>query len=39
MCGIAGIHAYLDVAPSVDRSELGRMNLRMAARGPDGSGD
>src|SRR5947207_5033863 len=39
MCGIAGIHAYLDAAPSVDRSELGRMNLRMAARGPDGSGD
>ena len=39
MCGIAGIHAYLDVAPWVDRSELGRMNLRMAARGPDGSGD
>jgi len=39
MCGIAGIHAYLDVAPSVDRGELGRMNLRMAARGPDGSGD
>src|SRR5882672_12841772 len=39
MCGIAGIHAYLDVAPPVDRSELARMNLRMAARGPDGSGD
>jgi asparagine synthase (glutamine-hydrolysing) len=39
MCGIAGIHAYLDVAPSVDRGELARMNLRMATRGPDGSGD
>lgn len=38
MCGIAGIHAYLDVAPSVDRAELLRMNERMAARGPDGSG-
>jgi len=39
MCGIAGIYAYLDVAPSVDRVELGRMNARMAPRGPDGSGD
>lgn len=39
MCGIAGIHAYLDVAPAVDRGELERMNRRMAARGPDGSGD
>lgn len=38
MCGIAGIHAYLDVAPRVDRGELVRMNERMAARGPDGSG-
>jgi len=39
MCGIAGLHAYLDVAPPVDRAELARMNVRMAARGPDGSGD
>ena len=39
MCGIAGIYAYLDVAPPVDRAELGRMNARMAPRGPDGSGD
>jgi asparagine synthase (glutamine-hydrolysing) len=39
MCGIAGLHAYLDVAPPVDRAELARMNARMAARGPDGSGD
>jgi len=39
MCGIAGIFAYLDVAPSADRAELRRMNARMAARGPDGSGD
>lgn len=38
MCGIAGIHAYLDVAPRVDRGELVRMNQRMVARGPDGSG-
>ncbi|HZP99713.1 MAG TPA: asparagine synthase (glutamine-hydrolyzing) [Reyranella sp.] len=39
MCGIAGIFAYLDVAAAVDRGELARMNARMAARGPDGSGD
>ncbi|MBS0520553.1 MAG: asparagine synthase (glutamine-hydrolyzing) [Proteobacteria bacterium] len=39
MCGIAGIFAYLDVAPAVDRGELARMNERMAPRGPDGSGD
>src|SRR5260221_2690302 len=38
MCGIAGIHAYLDVARPVDRAELARMNDRMAARGPDGNG-
>jgi len=38
MCGIAGIHAYLDVAPPVDRVELKRINDRMAARGPDGNG-
>ena len=38
MCGIAGIHAYLDVAPPVDRAELERINDRMAARGPDGNG-
>ncbi|HZB53958.1 MAG TPA: asparagine synthase (glutamine-hydrolyzing), partial [Reyranella sp.] len=37
MCGIAGIHAYLDVAPPVDRAELKRINDRMAARGPDGN--
>ncbi|HEY2871781.1 MAG TPA: asparagine synthase (glutamine-hydrolyzing) [Reyranella sp.] len=39
MCGIAGLYAYLDVAPPVDRTELSRMNARMAPRGPDGSGD
>ena len=38
MCGIAGIYAYLAVAPKVDRAELARMNARMAPRGPDGSG-
>ena len=38
MCGIAGILAYRNVAPAVDRRELTRMNDRMAARGPDGSG-
>jgi asparagine synthase (glutamine-hydrolysing) len=38
MCGIAGILAYRNVAPAVDRTELMRMNDRMAARGPDGSG-
>jgi asparagine synthase (glutamine-hydrolysing) len=38
MCGIAGIHAYLDVAPPVDRGELLRITERMTARGPDGSG-
>lgn len=37
MCGIAGIYAYLDVAPSVDRVELTRISDRMAPRGPDGS--
>jgi asparagine synthase (glutamine-hydrolysing) len=39
MCGIAGIYAYLDVAPKVDRRELARMNARLAPRGPDGSGE
>ena len=38
MCGIAGIHAYLEVAPRIDRAELQRINDRMAARGPDGEG-
>lgn len=37
MCGIAGIYAYLDVAPPVDRAELLRINDRMAPRGPDGN--
>src|SRR5690348_6197629 len=38
MCGIAGILAYRNVAPAVDRAELIRMNDRMAPRGPDGHG-
>ncbi len=37
MCGIAGILAYLDVAPPVDRAELMRINDRLAPRGPDGN--
>jgi asparagine synthase (glutamine-hydrolysing) len=37
MCGIAGIFAYLDVAPPVDRAELMRINDRMKPRGPDGN--
>lgn len=37
MCGIAGIFAYLDVAPPVDRAELMRINDRMVPRGPDGN--
>jgi asparagine synthase (glutamine-hydrolysing) len=39
MCGIAGIFAYLDVAPPVDCGELARISARQAARGPDGSAD
>ena len=39
MCGIAGIYAYLAVAPAIDRGELARMNARLAPRGPDGTGD
>ncbi len=38
MCGIAGIVAYADAAPPVDRSELIRIREAMAARGPDGAG-
>ena len=38
MCGIAGIFAYRDVAPAVDRDELMRIRDHMAARGPDGNG-
>ena len=38
MCGIAGIFAYRDPAPPVDRVELVRVRDAMAARGPDGEG-
>lgn len=37
MCGIAGGFAYS--APQLDRDELRRMSARLAARGPDGSGE
>lgn len=37
MCGIAGIFAYLDVAPPVDRAELMRIKDRLTPRGPDGN--
>jgi asparagine synthase (glutamine-hydrolysing) len=38
MCGIAGVFAYRDGAPPVDREELVRIREAMLARGPDGSG-
>jgi asparagine synthase (glutamine-hydrolysing) len=38
MCGIAGVFAYGDSAPAVDRQELLRVRDHMAARGPDGDG-
>src|SRR2546430_4879124 len=38
MCGIAGIFAYGDGAPPVDRAELEAMNERMRPRGPDAGG-
>ena len=39
MCGIAGIFAYLDVAPPSTATSSRASTHRMAARGPDGSGD
>ena len=39
MCGIAGIYAYHCASQRVDRGELNRIRDRMAARGPDDSGD
>jgi asparagine synthase (glutamine-hydrolysing) len=39
MCGIAGLFAYAAGGPSVDGEELRRIHERMAARGPDGSGE
>lgn len=38
MCGIAGIFAYRDQAPPVDREELLRIREAMRLRGPDGEG-
>ena len=38
MCGVAGIYAYRDHAPPVDRDELLRVRESMARRGPDGAG-
>ena len=38
MCGIAGIVAYRENAPRVDRTELIAVRESMAKRGPDGSG-
>jgi asparagine synthase (glutamine-hydrolysing) len=39
MCGIAGIFAYRDEAPGVDREELLRIREAMRVRGPDGAGN
>ncbi len=38
MCGIAGIFAYQELAPPVDRAELLRIREAMLSRGPDGAG-
>jgi asparagine synthase (glutamine-hydrolysing) len=38
MCGIAGIYAYRESAPAVDRAELLRIRDHMRRRGPDGAG-
>lgn len=38
MCGIAGIWAYHDAAPEVERPELAAMGEHMRRRGPDGAG-
>ena len=38
MCGIAGVFAYGEGAPPVDRAELDAINERMRPRGPDGGG-
>ncbi len=38
MCGIAGIFAYGNAAPPVDREELLRIREAMQVRGPDGVG-
>ncbi|MEP7305902.1 MAG: asparagine synthase (glutamine-hydrolyzing) [Acidobacteriota bacterium] len=38
MCGVAGVFAYDDAAPPVDREELLRIRESMRSRGPDGAG-
>lgn len=38
MCGIAGVFAYRDNAPPVNREELLRIRESMVKRGPDGAG-
>lgn len=38
MCGLAGIYAYRNNAPGVDRNELLRIRDSMLTRGPDGEG-
>ena len=38
MCGIAGIFAYAESAPGVERADLARVNAALAKRGPDGEG-
>ncbi len=39
MCGINGIFAHGPDAPPADLAELRRARDRMAARGPDGTGE
>jgi asparagine synthase (glutamine-hydrolysing) len=39
MCGIAGAFAWSPTAPVIDRAEMRRVRDRMAARGPDGTGE
>jgi asparagine synthase (glutamine-hydrolysing) len=38
MCGLAGIFAYAEQSPPVDRQELLHIRERMRSRGPDGAG-
>lgn len=39
MCGIAGYLAYAGVPADAEIAALGRMRMRMSARGPDGEGE
>ncbi len=38
MCGIAGIFAFQNNAPNVDRTEAAKISMAMRTRGPDGEG-